>query len=196
MVTLCPTTSVEPKSSWAVVAPRTTTEAAEAWSAAVKNVPADMVRARTDNQDGVVPTTEVVQLLAPATTDSELEVLGATAAMSGATTGEARACASAWVSVEADPNPPRRPVVLVVLPGEMINRLVPRASTCAVTCCWAPMPSPTVKITAAIPIRIPSTVSAERIRWVRIASRAVRSVSNHVMTSPQKRQPHEHVSRR
>src|SRR5450759_2982102 len=187
MVMVWPTTSVEPKSSWAVVAPRTTTEAAAAWLAAVRNVPADMVLARTDIQDGVVPTTEVVQLLDPATRDCELDVLGATAAMSGATTGEARAAASAWVSVEADPNPPRRPVVLVVLPGEMISRLVPRASTCAVTCCWAPMPRPTVRITAAIPMRIPSTVSAERIRWVRIASRAVHSVSNQVMTSPPNR---------
>src|SRR5665647_1820022 len=196
MVTLWPTTSVEPKSSAAVVAPRTTTDAAEAWSALDRNTPLDMVRARTDNQEGVVPTTVVVQLLAPATRDCELEVLGATAAMSGATTGEARACASAWVSVEADPNPPRSPVVLVVLPGEMINRLVPRASTCAVTCCWAPMPSPTVRITAAIPMRIPRTVSAERIRWLRIASRLVRKVSNQVTTSPPKRQPHSRVSRR
>src|SRR5450631_3102612 len=195
MVTLWPTTSVEPKSSWAVVAPRTTTEDALAWSAAVRNVPADRVRARTDIQEGVVPTTEVVQLLDPATRDCELDVLGATAAMSGATTGEARAAASAWVSVEADPNPPRTPVVLVVLPGEMINKLVPRASTWAVTCCWAPMPRPTVRITAAIPMRIPRTVSAERIRWVRIASRAVRSVSNQVMTSPPIRSPHERSHR-
>src|SRR5664280_1056492 len=166
---------------WAVVAPKTATEAAEAWSAAVRNVPADMVRARTDNQEGVVPTTDVVQLLAPATRDCELDVLGATAAMSGAPTAEANAAASAWVSVEADPNPPRRPVVLVVLPGEMINKLVPNASTWAVTCCWAPIPKPTVRITAAIPIRIPITVNAERIRWVPIASKAVRNVSNHVM---------------
>src|SRR5450759_5676559 len=196
MVTLWPTTSVDPKSSVAVVAPSTTTGAAEAWSALVRNVPLDMVRALTDSQDGVVPTTDVVQLLDPATRDCELDVVGATAAMSGATTGEARAWASAWVSVEADPNPPRKPVVLVVLPGERIKRLVPSASTCAVTCCWAPMPRPTVRITAAIPMRIPRTVSAERIRWVRIASRLVRKVSNQVTTSPPKRQPHSRVSRR
>src|ERR1019366_7351346 len=175
------TTSVEPNSSWAVVAPKTTTEAAEAWSAAVRNVPADMVRARTDNQEGVVPTTDVVQLLAPATRDCELDVLGATAAMSGATTAEANAAASAWVSVEADPNPPRRPVVLVVLPGEMINKLVPNASTWAVTCCWAPIPKPTVRITAAIPIRIPRTVP---------------NVSNHVMACPPQRPQHQQASRR
>src|ERR1019366_3328149 len=187
MVTDWPTTSVEPKSSVAVVAPSTTTEAAEAWSALDRKTPLDMVRARTDSQDGVVPATVVVQLLVPATRDCELDVDGATAAMSGATTGDARAAASAWVRVEAEPNPPRRPVVLVVLPGEMINRLVPRASTCAVTCCWAPIPRPTVRITAAIPMRIPSTVSAERIRWLRIASRLVRSVSNQVMMTPPKR---------
>src|ERR1035438_3627034 len=93
MVTLWPTTSVDPKSSVAVVAPRTTTEAAEAWSALDKNTPLDKVRARTDNQEAAVPATVVVQLLLPATRDCELEVLGATAAMSGATTGEARAWA-------------------------------------------------------------------------------------------------------
>src|SRR5450759_4063055 len=196
MVTLWPTTSVDPKSSVAVVAPSTTTGAAEAWSALVRNAPLDMVRALTDSQDGVVPTTDVVQLLDPATRDCELDVVGASAAMSGATTGEARAWASAWVSVEADPNPPRRPVVLVVLPGEMIRRLVPRASTWAVTCCWAPMPRTTVRITAATPMRIPSTVSAERIRWVRIASRAVASVSNQVMTSPPNRPQRPARSRR
>src|SRR5665811_623940 len=196
MVTDWPTTSVDPKSSLAVVAPSTTTGAAETWSALVRNAPLDMVRARTDSQDGVVPTTEVVQLLEPATSDCELDVVGATAAMSGTTTGEARACASAWVSVEADPNPPRRPVVLVVLPGEMIRRFVPSASTWAVTCCWAPMPRPTVRITAAIPMRIPSTVSAERIRWVRIASRLVASVSSQVMTAPPNRPEHPARSRR
>src|SRR5665811_1162806 len=103
MVTLWPTTSVDPKSSLAVVAPSTTTGAAEAWSALVRNAPVDMVRARTDSQDGVVPTTEVVQLLDPATRDCELDVVGATAAMSGATTGDARALSLIHISEPTRP---------------------------------------------------------------------------------------------
>ena len=39
-------------------------------------------------------------------------------------------------------------------------------------------------MTAAMPMRMPSTVSADRIRRVRIASHAVRRVSGQVTTSP------------
>ena len=63
--------------------------------------------------------------MVPATRVSDSEVVGATAAMSGATVFEARAAASPTVSVEAEPNPPRMPELDVVLPGEMVRRLDP-----------------------------------------------------------------------
>ena len=63
--------------------------------------------------DGVVPTTVVVQLVRPAIRVSDREVAGATAAMSGATVFDASAVASASVRVEAEPNPPRMPVLEV-----------------------------------------------------------------------------------
>ena len=66
------------------------------------------------------------------------------------------------VSVDADPHPPRTPPVPVLLPGVTMSRLVPSACTCADTCRWAPMPRPTVRITAAMPMRMPSMVSPDR----------------------------------
>ena len=80
---------------------------APALSASVMNRPLDNVRDRTGNQDGVVPTTDVVQLVEPLVSDSEVVLTPATAPMSGAATFEARAAASSVVSVDADPKPPR-----------------------------------------------------------------------------------------
>jgi hypothetical protein len=140
----------------------TVTAAAFVSSAAVRNRPDATVRPRTDAHCEVVPTTVVVQFVAPLTSDSLLLCrIGATPLMSGAAVFELSAVASAMVSVDADPNPPRRPP-LVELPGEMINRLPPSADSCFDTCCCAPWPSPTVNTTAAIPMRIPSEVRAER----------------------------------
>ena len=65
--------------------------------------------ARTVNHDGVVPTTVVDQLPLPAMSVSVACVVGATALMSGATTGEESAAALAVVNVEAEPKPPRMP---------------------------------------------------------------------------------------
>ena len=80
----------------------------------------------------------------------------------------------------AEPKPPRtRPVV--VLPGVTINRLVPRALMAELTEDAAPSPRPTVRITAAIPIRIPRMVSDERSLWLVIASIPERRVSNQLM---------------
>ena len=80
--------------------------------------------------------------------------------------------------VDADPKPPRRPVLAsVVLPGEITSRLVPRALMLSRTSALAPSPRPTVSTTALMPMRMPSMVSAERRRWVRTASPAVRKVS-------------------
>ena len=141
------------------------------------NRPWVMERPRTVSHDGQVPTTVVVQLVVPATSDSDSEEVGATAPMSGATVLESSAVALARVSVDAVPNPPRIPELEVVLPGEMVNRFEPSAVISELTCCWAPSPRPTVRITAVIPIMMPSTVSAERSRWDTTASRPVRKVS-------------------
>ena len=85
------------------------------------------------------------------------------------------------VSVEAEPKPPRTPVVLVVLPGETISRLLPSDRDLGAHLpAGALSPRPTVRITAAIPIRMPSMVSPERSRWLRMASQPVRSVSQPV----------------
>ena len=80
------------------------------------------------------------------------------------------------VSVDALPRPPRTPPV-VVLPGLTMSRFEPSLLIESRTWAWAPWPSPTVRITAAMPMRMPSMVSAERRRWDRTASIAVRNVS-------------------
>src|ERR1700737_3012855 len=111
------------------------------------NRPSVRERPRTVSQEGSVPTAVVVQLVVPATRLSLIETAGATAAMSGATTLEARAAESPTVRVEADPKPPRIPELDVVLPGVTVRRLEPRAEIWEVTCCWAPSPSPPVRMT-------------------------------------------------
>ena len=181
MFTLCPRASRPPKSSVAVVEPSTVTAAASLSSAALKNRPWVRLRARTGSQSGVVPTTFVVQFVVPAVSDCEPVTTGATLAMSGATTGLASAVASRVVRVDADPRPPRIPLVVVVLPGETMSRLLPSWLIWSRTWACAPWPSPTVSITAAMPIRMPSMVSDERIRRERMASRAVRNVSPQVI---------------
>src|SRR4029077_20849798 len=93
-VTVRPTTSVVPNNSVAVSDPSTVTAATSASSWSVRNLPAASVLARTDNQDGDVPTTVVVQLAVPAVSDSELFLIGATALTSGADTGDASASES------------------------------------------------------------------------------------------------------
>ena len=113
-VTVWPTGSRTPNSSCAVVAPSTATAASAVSSAAVMKRPSATLRARTDSQSGWCPTTVVVQLVPAAVSVSDRDVAGATAAMSGATVFDASAVASASVSVEALPNPPRMPVLAVV----------------------------------------------------------------------------------
>ncbi len=176
-VTLCPTGLPTRNSSEAVSGPSTTTSAAASTSAWVKNRPTDRSRARTSVQDVVVPTNEVVQLVSPLTSETLEEVVGATAATSGATFSSSMVWASATVSVDAEPKPPRCPEESVVLPGETMSRLEPRALIWSSTSCCAPSPSPTVRITELMPMTIPSIVSIERSRWARMASTAARRVS-------------------
>ena len=58
--------------------------------------------------------------------------------MSGATVLEARAAASLWVRVDAEPNPWRIPLEDVELPGETVSRLVPSELIWDLTWFWAP----------------------------------------------------------
>jgi hypothetical protein len=180
-VTVCPTGLPTLNSSEAVSEPRTTTFAPAEASSGVKNRPEASVRERTSFQFGVVPTTLEVQLVVPAVSAVVVVLAGATRATSGATVRSAIAWASARVSVEAEPKPPRTPLLLVLLPGETISRLEPRASICLRTCSWAPRPRPTVRTTEEIPMTMPSMVSSDRSRWLRTASRAVRSVSTQLI---------------
>src|ERR1700689_878361 len=129
------------------------------------------------NHVGVEPTTVVLQLLVPAVSVSDEDVGGATALMSGATVLEESAVALAMVRVEAVPKPPRMPEDEVELPGEIVNRLVPNEVISELTCACAPSPNPTVRMTAAMPISIPSTVRPDRRRWVRTPLSPVRKVS-------------------
>ncbi len=153
----------------------------------VRNRPDDSSRFRTDNQDVVVPTRPVVQLVAPATSAADDVATGATAATSGATVGSASASASASVRVDAVPKPPRTPEDDVLLPGDTISRLLPSASICLRTASCAPSPRPTVRITDEIPMTIPSMVSAERSRWVRIAASPLVKVSRQFTRPPARR---------
>src|SRR5580698_2626498 len=178
IVTVWPTGSRALNSSDAVSDPSTTTAALVDTSLAVMNLPSVTLRARTLSQAGVAPTTLVVQFVDPAVSSSVVEVVGATAATSGALTLEASALASAVVNVDAEPNPPRTPALLVALPGDTTSRLLPSALIWSLTCFCAPSPSPTVRMTAAIPIRMPSIVSNDRNRCERTAARLVRAVSS------------------
>ena len=180
MVTLCPTGSNGPNSSVAVSEASTVTGAALDSSAAVMNRPDERVRSRTESHDGVVPTTVVVQFVEPLTSDwLTLCNTGATPLTSGAAVFDDRAVASAMVSVDADPNPPRTPP-LVELPGETISRFPPSAASCLDTFCCAPCPSPTVRTTAAMPMRMPSAVRVERSLWARMESQPLPIRSDHV----------------
>ncbi len=185
-VTVLPTGSRPLKSSLAVSGPRTTTAAASRSSFAVMNRPEVTPRERTSFQLGVVPVKVVVQLVDPFTSEADDVEVAATAWMSGATAFEASAAASCVVSVDAEPKPPRVPVELVLLPGEITRRFVPSSLIWSCTWARAPWPSPTVMTTAVMPMRIPSMVSAERSRWVRTASVAVRKVSRQLTTSPRR----------
>ena len=181
--TVWPTGSAPLKSSDAVSEPRTATAVWSVTSWSSMKRPWVTLRLRTVSQLGVVPFTVVVQLEDPAVSVSDDEAIGATALMSGADRLEARAVASVSVRVDAEPNPLRIPLDEVVLPGEMVNRLVPRALISELTWFWAPWPRPTVRMTAAMPIMMPRTVRPDRRRWVRMALSPVRRVSSQ-LTAP------------
>ena len=166
----------------AVVGPSTTTWAAEACSTSVKNRPSTRLRARTSGQPTVVPVTCEDQLSVPYWTLTREPITGATPAMSGATAGSDSTSASSRVSdiaPDAEPCP-----ALDRDPGITMSRLLPSLLISAVIWCRAPSPRPTVSMTAAMPMRMPSIVSSERIRRPSSASTAVRNVSDQLTTAP------------
>src|ERR1039458_2646007 len=172
-----PTGSNPRPSLAAVVDPSTATGDWSFTCAAVKNVPLESVRLRTVGQDDVVPTICVVQFFVPAVTFAKVMAVGATAAMSGQSTCEPKSLALAYVNVVSEPKPPCTPPDDVELPGVTMRRLVPSSAIEELTDDVAPSPRPTVRITAAMPMSIPSTVRAERSRCPTIASKPDLSVS-------------------
>ena len=66
----------------------------------------------------------------------------------------------------------------VELPGVMVSTLEPSALISDVTWLDAPSPRPTVRMTPAMPMRMPSTVRNERSRWLRTPFTPVRMVSS------------------
>src|SRR5437764_1154156 len=64
----------------------------------------------------------------------------------------------------------------VVLPEKIRITFCPRLAICASTCAFAPFPMPTIAMTAATPMMIPSAVSTERILFRRSARRAMFNV--------------------
>lgn len=115
---------------------------------------------------------------------TDVEVVAATCATSGTADLSPIASASARVKVEAEPNPPRVPSLDVVDPGATISRFEPSELIGSSTSSCAPWPRPTVRITEAMPITIPSMVSTERSRLARTASKAVRKVSAQFIGRP------------
>ena len=70
--------------------------------------------------------------------------------------------------------PPRAPgcPVVIVLPGLIARMLVPNWVNSLSTYCRVPSPMEVSRITEAMPIRMPSMVSAERSRWAATAFQA------------------------
>ena len=93
---------------------------------------------------------------------------------SGVTAAAWRTCdaiakPSSTVRVDAAPMPALTPP-LIVLPGRIMTRLLPRLEIVASMLVRAPVPMATVTMTAATPMMMPKTVSSERWR-LRISAR-------------------------
>ena len=123
-----------------------------------------MKRAAVTRKEGVVPSAAEVQVWAPAVITRPLRLTsGATAMTSGATDGSERARTSAQVSVVRTPRPWRTPLTVTV-PGVTAMMFVPRRVRPLPMLARAPVPIPTVTMSAQTPMRIPREVSSERIR--------------------------------
>ena len=102
----------------------------------------------------------VVVFSAPAMTTLEVDSSGSLAATPGRVPSWV---ASSVVSEVAEPAAPRTPAV-VVDPGVIVSRFVPRPARRDVTPEEAPWPTATRAMTEATPMMTPSIVSAARIR--------------------------------
>src|SRR5207247_551380 len=104
-------------------------------------------------------------------------VVETTSSLTPATPGHSRriAAASSIFKVPAPPQPVRMPLE-VVLPEKIRMTFCPRLAICASTCALAPLPIPTIAITAPTPMIIPSAVSTERILFRRSARKATLNV--------------------
>ena len=109
-----------------------------------------------------MPTTVDVQVVVDDCSEPDTDDVGATAATSGATAGSASIAASAVVRVDTAPPPPRKPPLEFDELGVTMIMFEPRELICEVIAADAPCPRPTVSMTAAIPIRMPSMVSSGR----------------------------------
>ena len=147
----------------------------------MKNLPVATSRLRTVSHCGTVPTTADVQVVSADCRAAWVVEVGATAATFGATSRSDSNWASLVVS-DVVGAPPRKPDVEVVCPGVTMIMFEPSALIWSVIARWAPSPSPTISITAEIPIRIPSMVSAVRSLRAPSASTAVRAVSRQSIT--------------
>src|SRR6202011_3899692 len=85
------------------------------------------------------------------------------------------ASASSIFNVPAPPQPVRMPLD-VVLPEKIRITFCPRLAICASTWALAPLPIPTIAMTAATPMMMPSAVSTERILFRRNARNAMLNV--------------------
>jgi hypothetical protein len=65
----------------------------------------------------------------------------------------------------ATPPDPSRTPLLLMLPGKTMIRLLPMLWICAWIRSVAPAPTPTMAMTAATPMMMPSIVSADRVRF-------------------------------
>src|SRR5207247_25352 len=99
----------------------------------------------------------------------------------------AMATASSSVSVYWVPWPRRAPLE-VTLPDVAMMRLVPRLSIRSVTLACAPVPTPTMAITAPTPMMMPSIVNALRSLFTRSARRALRALSQTFTPPPPPRE--------
>ena len=103
------------------------------------------------------PMTEVLQLLLPAMICAPLRTSGLTATTPGTSLSIARA--SSTVSVPAPPKPVKTPPRLM-LPEKTWMTFWPRAAMRAWTWALAPLPMPTMAMTAPTPMMMPSMVRA------------------------------------
>jgi hypothetical protein len=100
-------------------------------------------------------------------------VVETTSSLTLITPGTSRriASASSIFNVPAPPQPVRIPLD-VVLPEKIKITFSPRLAICASTWALAPLPIPTMAMTAPTPMMIPSAVSTERILFRRSARNA------------------------